>query len=260
MQTISGTGAVHLGGLFLSKFYPRPQGQKVYLSDPTWVNHHQIFSNVYLAIETYPYWSPETKGLNFEGYCAALESAVEGSIIILHACAHNPTGVDPTREQWIKLAEIIRLKRHFPFFDCAYQGFASGDLDNDAWAIRYFIDQGFELCIAQSFAKNLGLYGQRAGCFHFVSPPSPSSQDATKRVASQLAILQRSEISNPPIYGARIASTILNDQALFQEWVDNLLTMSGRIKDMRKSLQGKLVELGTPGDWSHITNQIGMFS
>lgn len=260
VQTISGTGAVHIGALFLAKFFPRPQDQKVYLSSPTWANHPQIFSNVGLASTSYPYFHPPTKGLDFDGFYEALESASEGSVILLHACAHNPTGVDPTREQWVKIAEIMRAKNHFPFFDCAYQGFASGDLDNDAWAIRYFVQEGFELCVAQSFAKNLGLYGERAGCFHFVSPPSPKAQEGNKRIASQLAILQRSEISNPPAYGARIANLVLNDEKLFAEWCENLTEMSGRIKSMRNVLHAKLAELETPGDWSHILKQIGMFS
>jgi aspartate aminotransferase len=260
LQTISGTGAVHLGGLFLSKFYPRPNSQPIYFSSPTWANHNQIFSNVNLPIKTYPYFSKETNGLDFAGMVSAIESAPEGSIILLHACAHNPTGVDPTRDQWTQLATLLRKKRHFPFFDCAYQGFASGDLENDAWAIRHFVEQGFELCVAQSFAKNFGLYGERAGAFHFVTGPGPDAADTAARVASQLAILQRSEISNPPAYGARIASLILNDPELFAEWEANLRTMSGRIKDMRAALRRKLEELGTPGTWLHITEQIGMFS
>lgn len=258
MQTISGTGAVHLGGLFLAKFYKfKPT---IYVSNPTWANHNQIFSNVHLPIAQYPYFSKSTKGLDFEGMTATLQSAPERSIILLHACAHNPTGVDPTQEQWKAIAQIMREKKHFPFFDCAYQGFASGDLAKDAWAVRYFVEQGFELCIAQSFAKNFGLYGERAGCFHFVTGPGSDASLTIKRIASQLAILQRSEISNPPAYGARIASAVLNDKALFAEWEENLREMSGRIKDMRTALRSKLEEMKTPGNWEHITNQIGMFS
>ncbi|KAF2684377.1 aspartate aminotransferase [Lentithecium fluviatile CBS 122367] len=260
LQTVSGTGAVHLGALFLSKFYKPSSKRTVYFSDPTWPNHFQIFSNVGLSYKTYPYFSKETRGLNFDGVIDTLQNADEGSIIVLHACAHNPTGVDPTQEQWKKIAEVIRAKKHFPFFDTAYQGFASGDLARDGWAIRYFIEQGFELCIAQSYAKNFGLYGERAGCFHFVTAPSSDAQSTVIRVASQLAILQRSEISNPPAYGARIASLILNDPTLFAEWERDLKTMSGRIIDMRKALRTKLEELGTPGTWNHITDQIGMFS
>ena len=120
--------------------------------------------------------------------------------------------------------------------------------------------KGFELCVAQSFAKNFGLYGERAGCFHFVTAPAANATETVGRIASQLAILQRSEISNPPLYGARIASLVLNDKALFAEWQENLRTMSGRIIDMRKALRQKLEELGTPGSWQHITDQIGMFS
>ncbi|KAI9892232.1 MAG: Aspartate aminotransferase, cytoplasmic [Vezdaea aestivalis] len=260
LQTISGTGAVHLGALFLSKFFARPASQPLYVSDPTWTNHFQIFGNVNLPVKTYPYFSKQTKGLDFEGMAKGIEGAPEGSIILLHACAHNPTGVDLTRDQWKKVADIIRAKKHFPFFDCAYQGFASGDVNNDAWALRYFVQEDFELCVAQSFAKNFGLYGERAGCFHFVAAPGADASNIVARISSQLAILQRSEISNPPAYGARIASHILNDPALFKEWEENLRTMSGRIIDMRKTLRSKLEELQTPGTWNHITDQIGMFS
>jgi aspartate aminotransferase len=260
LQTISGTGAVHLGALFLAKFYKTSTQRLAYFSDPTWANHFQIFSNVGLEYKTYPYFSKKTKGLDFEGMIGSIQDAPEGSIILLHACAHNPTGVDPTQDQWKKIAEVIKSRKHFPFFDTAYQGFASGDLARDGWAIRYFIEQGFELCIAQSYAKNFGLYGERAGCFHFVTSPSSDAETTIKRIASQLAILQRSEISNPPAYGARIASTVLNDPKLFAEWEDNLREMSGRIKEMRTALRSKLEELGTPGTWNHITDQIGMFS
>lgn len=191
---------------------------------------------------------------------STLDSAPERSIIILHACAHNPTGVDPTQTQWEQIAKTIKAKKHFPFFDCAYQGFASGDLNKDNAAIRHFVSEGFELCIAQSYAKNFGLYGERAGCFHFVTAPGSGSEGTVSRVSSQLAVLQRSEISNPPAYGARIAATVLNDARLFSEWEANLRTMSGRIIEMRKQLRAKLEEMGTPGTWNHITDQIGMFS
>ncbi|KAF2002233.1 PLP-dependent transferase [Amniculicola lignicola CBS 123094] len=260
VQTISGTGALHLGALFLSKFYHTKEPRTVYFSDPTWPNHFQVFSNVHLPYKTYPYFKKETKALDFDGMISTLEGAEPGSIIVLHACAHNPTGVDPTQDQWKKIADVIREKKHFPFFDTAYQGFASGDLAKDGWAIRYFVEQGFELCIAQSYAKNFGLYGERAGCFHFVTASAADAESTVQRVASQLAILQRSEISNPPAYGARIAATVLNDKELFADWEADLKTMSGRIIDMRKALRSKLEELGTPGTWNHITDQIGMFS
>ncbi|KAI1619036.1 aspartate aminotransferase [Exophiala viscosa] len=259
LQTISGTGAVHLGGLFLAKFLSKPT-PAIYLSNPTWANHNQIFTNVHLSIKQYPYFSAKTKMLDLEGMLSTLKSAPQGSIVLLHACAHNPTGVDPTQDQWKQIAEVVRSNKLFPFFDCAYQGFASGDLAKDNFAIRYFVEEGFELVIAQSFAKNFGLYGERAGAFHFVASPGSSAQDVVKRVGSQLAILQRSEISNPPAYGARIASIVLNDEALFKQWEEDLRTMSGRIIEMRKSLKAELDKLDTPGKWDHITSQIGMFS
>ncbi|PCD44011.1 hypothetical protein AU210_003093 [Fusarium oxysporum f. sp. radicis-cucumerinum] len=258
LQTISGTGAVHLGALFLARFYKG--NHTVYLSNPTWANHHQIFKNVGHSIDTYPYFHKETKGLDFEGFKQTLKSAPEGSVFVLHACAHNPTGVDPTQEQWTEIAALMKERNHFPFFDTAYQGFASGDLVRDAWAIRYFVEQGFELVVAQSFAKNFGLYGERAGCFHAVTAPAGDASNTITRIGSQLAILQRSEISNPPLYGARIVSTVLNDRDLFAEWEENLRTMSGRIISMRDTLRAKLEELQTPGTWNHITDQIGMFS
>jgi len=259
IQTISGTGAVHLAGKFLSKFLPKPT-PAIYLSSPTWTNHNQIFTNVNLPIKTYPYFSAKTKMLDFDGMVSGIRSAPPGSIILLHACAHNPTGVDPTPEEWKELAVVMREHKLFPFFDCAYQGFASGSEATDSLAVRHFVEEGFELIIAQSFAKNLGLYGERCGALHFVAAPGPNAQDVAKRVASQLAILQRSEISNPPAYGARIASIVLNDPKLFAEWEEDLLIMSGRIAEMRKLLKAELDRLQTPGNWDHITRQIGMFS
>lgn len=258
VQSISGTGAVHFGALFLARFYKA--GAKVYVSNPTWANHKPIFENVGFQCVDYPYFDKQTRGLDFEGMKRGIQEAPEGSIILLHPCAHNPTGVDPTLDQWKELATIIRSKNHFPFFDCAYQGFASGSLARDAASVRYFIEQGFELVVAQSFAKNFGLYGERAGCFHLVTSPSPQAEATITRISSQLALLQRVEISNPPLYAARIVATVLNDEKLFAEWEENLLTMSNRIKDMRAALRSKLEALNTPGTWNHITDQIGMFS
>lgn len=257
-QTISGTGAVHLGGSFLARFHPGHPA--VYLSSPTWANHNQIFDNVGLSVGQYPYFHPQTKGLDIDGMLAGLRAAPAGSVVLLHPCAHNPTGVDPTQDQWQQIAAVMRDRGHFPFFDCAYQGFASGDLVRDSWAIRFFVDQGFELVIAQSFAKNFGLYGQRTGVFHFVAAPGPDARATANNVGTQLSILQRSEISNPPAYGAYLAGRILNDPQLFAMWEADLRTMSGRIIDMRKGLRQRLEAKGTPGSWQHITDQIGMFS
>lgn len=257
MQSVSGTGAVHLGALFLAKFCK--QKPMIYLSSPTWANHHQIFNNVGHEIKTYPYFDKKTKMLDFDGMMSTIKQAPSGSVIVLHPCAHNPTGVDPTKDQWKEIAATMKERDLFPFLDCAYQGFATGSLSQDNFAVRYFVEQGFELCVCQSFAKNFGLYGERAGAFHWVVAPASGAQDALKRISSQLAILQRSEISNPPAYGARIASKVLNDKDLFAQWEEDLRTMSGRIIDMRKALKSELEKLDTPGNWDHITSQIGMF-
>ncbi|KAF5365789.1 hypothetical protein D9758_003244 [Tetrapyrgos nigripes] len=257
VQTISGTGANHLGALFLERFYPWVGKKEIYLSDPTWANHQAIFKNVGITPINYPYYDPKTIGLDFNGFLNALKNAPNKSIFLIHACAHNPTGVDPSKEQWNAIADMMLEKGHYGFFDCAYQGFASGNLDNDAWAVREFVKRGVNMLVCQSFAKNAGLYGERVGALHVLS----SSKEAADRVKSQLSVLQRSEISNPPTYGARIVNLILNDAELFEEWKRDIATMAGRIIDMRQQLYKVLTdELKTPGNWDHIVNQIGMFS
>lgn len=257
VQTISGTGANHLGALFLSKFYYKGAQREVYLSNPTWANHHAIFKNVAIEPVNYPYYDPKTISLDYTGLIDSLKNAPERSVFLLHACAHNPTGVDPTPAQWEAIADVVIEKKHYAFFDCAYQGFASGDLDRDAQAVRYFIERGVPLLVCQSFAKNAGLYGERVGALHVVLP----NKETADSVRSQLSVLQRSEISNPPTYGARVVSLILNTPELFEEWKADIRTMAGRIIDMRKELHRLLTEeLKTPGNWDHIINQIGMFS
>merc|ERR1712232_351755 len=198
----------------------------------------------------------ENRNLNLPGMLADLDSAPEGSIILLHAAAHNPTGVDPTKEQWDKIMAVCQAKKHLCWFDSAYQGFATGDLETDAYAMRKFADAGLPLLLSQSFAKNFGLYGERVGTFSTTC----SSPDAVKCVMSQLDIIIRNLYSNPPKHGANIVKTVLSDPALYQEWRDELMGMSKRIQDMRTMLYDELVRLGTPGSWTHITSQIGMFS
>merc|ERR1719259_1180024 len=166
------------------------------------------------------------------------------------------TGVDPTKEQWAKIADAIQKKNHFPFFDCAYQGFASGSLDTDAWAVRYFVERGFELFCAQSFSKNFGLYNERAGNLTVVF----KTKDLAINFRSQMTLIIRATYSNPPAHGCRIVDTVLKDPTLYKEWRDCIKTMADRIINMRAGLRQRLEKLGTPGDWSHITSQIGMFS
>jgi len=175
---------------------------------------------------------------------------------LLHAAAHNPTGVDPTKAQWDELLKVCQEKNHICWFDSAYQGFATGDLEKDAYAIRKFANAGVNMLVSQSFAKNFGLYGERIGTVAVVC----SKKESVPAVMSQLDVLIRNLYSNPPKHGANIVRTILSDKALTQEWHSELYAMSKRIQDMRQALFSELKKLGTPGTWTHITSQIGMFS
>jgi len=254
IQALSGTGALRIGAEFLKRILGR---DTVYISNPSWGNHKLIFNHSnYPNVRSYRYWDGEAKRLDFTGLCEDLSSAPANSVIILHACAHNPTGVDLTRDQWEKVADICRDGNLFPFFDCAYQGFASGCLDTDAWAVRYFVSRGFELFCSQSFSKNFGLYNERAGNLTVVS----NNAGNMERMKSQVTLIIRAMYSNPPSHGARIVDTVLSSPELYQEWRDCIRTMSSRIIEMRTQLRQRLEELKTPGDWSHITTQIGMFS
>ncbi|ROV87646.1 hypothetical protein VSDG_09656 [Cytospora chrysosperma] len=253
-QSISGTGALRIGGAFLARFYP---GDKtIYIPTPSWANHGAVFKDSGLKVEKYRYYNKDTIGLDYDGMVADIKAAPKGSIFLLHACAHNPTGVDPTPEQWKAIEVAIKEGGHYPFFDMAYQGFASGDINQDAFALRYFVEKGHNPCLAQSFAKNMGLYGERAGAFSIVC----ESAEEKKRVDSQVKILVRPLYSNPPIHGARIAAEILNTPKLYDEWLVEVKAMADRIIKMRALLKENLEKLGSKHDWSHITSQIGMFA
>ncbi|KAL8318851.1 hypothetical protein RB601_003915 [Gaeumannomyces tritici] len=253
-QSISGTGALRIGGAFLAKWYPG--AKTVYLPNPSWANHAAVFNHSGLKVEKYRYYNKDTIGLDFEGLVADVKAAPKRSIFLFHACAHNPTGVDPTQEQWREIEAAVKGAGHYVFFDMAYQGFASGDVDRDAFALRHFVAQGHNVCLAQSFAKNMGLYGERAGIFSVVT----ESAEEKKRVDSQIKILVRPMYSNPPIHGARIAAEILNTPALHKQWLGEVKEMADRIITMRALLKENLEKLGSKHDWSHITSQIGMFA
>lgn len=265
-QSLSGTGALHLAATFLKAFYKiNGETPSIYISKPTWANHQQIFNSLGLTIESYPYWNSDTKSLDIDGFLASLRAAPSGSIFLLHACAHNPTGLDPTKEQWTQILDVIAQKNHLPLFDSAYQGFASGDLELDAYAIRSAVNAQLvktPIIICQSFAKNVGMYGERVGAIHIINNEGGSdSAQLNRAIKSQLNKLIRSEISNPPAYGAKIVATILTDDTLRNQWYADLKTMSSRIIKMRNSLKDLLVnKYHTPGTWDHITNQTGMFS
>ncbi|TVY13440.1 Aspartate aminotransferase [Lachnellula arida] len=253
-QSISGTGALRIGGAFLERFYPG--AKKIYIPNPSWANHGAVFKDSGLAVEKYRYYNKDTIGLDFEGMVADIKAAPKNSIFLLHACAHNPTGIDPTVEQWKEISDAVKAGEHYAFFDMAYQGFASGDTDKDAYPVRLFVEQGHNPCLAQSFAKNMGLYGERAGAFSIVC----ADAEEKKRVDSQVKILVRPLYSNPPVHGARIAAEILNDKALNKQWLGEVKGMADRIITMRALLKKELEGLGSKHDWSHITNQIGMFA
>ncbi|ODV68074.1 PLP-dependent transferase [Hyphopichia burtonii NRRL Y-1933] len=261
-QSLSGTGALHLAGAFLKNFYTGSNEGKVYLSKPTWANHNQIFTSLGLKVDSYPYWDNDNKSLDLKGFLNSIKQAPNGSIFLLHACAHNPTGLDPTKDQWVQILNEISQKNHVILFDSAYQGFASGDLEKDAFAIRSAINNDkikTPIVICQSFAKNVGMYGERVGAVHIINNED-NYETINRAIKSQLNKLIRSEVSNPPAYGAKIVATVLSDAKLRSQWDQDLTTMSSRIIKMRNHLKQLLIELKTPGNWDHITNQTGMFS
>ncbi|XP_075980800.1 glutamate oxaloacetate transaminase 1 [Anticarsia gemmatalis] len=254
VQTLSGTGGLRVGAEFLNKHLGYTS---FYYSTPTWENHHLVFVNSgFTSPHSYRYWNPKTRAIDFDGFIEDLRSAPANSVILLHACAHNPTGIDPTHEQWEKIADVMEEGKLFPFFDSAYQGFASGDLDRDAWAVRYFVKRGFELVCAQSFAKNFGLYNERVGNLTIVL----NDASLVAPVKSQLTWIVRGMYSNPPAHGARVVANVLSDKMLFDLWREHIRTMASRVISMRESLRAELIKLNTPGNWDHIVNQIGLFS
>jgi aspartate aminotransferase, mitochondrial len=225
------------------------------MPNPTWGNHPNIIRDSQLTSASYRYFDPKTNGLDLAGMLEDLKKAPDNSVILLHACAHNPTGVDPTVEDWSQIAKVFKEKNHFAFFDMAYQGFASGDCDTDAHAVRYFASEKIPVMLAQSYAKNMGMYGERIGALSVVCKDAEEKE----RVNSQLKIIVRPMYSNPPIHGARIVATVLQDPALRALWHKEVKAMADRIIGMRLKLKGALEALGSKRDWQHITNQIGMF-
>ncbi|KAJ5156885.1 aminotransferase [Penicillium capsulatum] len=253
-QSLSGTGALHLAGLLMRAC--RSELPKLYIPSPTWSNHHQVFRSLGFPCESFRYYDPETKEIDLDSYYEMLQSAEPNSVVILHACAHNPTGCDPSKEQWREIARRMKERRLFPLFDAAYLGFNSGSLDEDAFAIRLFTgEMDMEVAVCVSFAKNMGLYGERTGCFLVTT----HTEETATNTQSMLEMLQRAEVSNPPGFGAKIASQVLGSEELRQMWYADLVTMSGRIRAMRMTLYEHLVSFGAPGSWDHLIRQSGMF-
>jgi len=254
VQGISGTGALRIGAEFISKHWP--SNRTIFLPVPSWGNHTPIFKHAGFNVGGYTYYDPATCGLNFAGAMEDIKKIPEGSVIMLHACAHNPTGVDPSPEQWKEMSALIKQKNLLPYFDMAYQGFASGDVDKDAFAVRHFIDDGHNILLSQSFAKNMGLYGERVGAFTVVC----ADGDEAARVESQIKILIRPMYSNPPRHGARVATEVMTNPELRAQWLKDVKGMADRIISMRTQLRDGLAKNGSSRDWKHITDQIGMFA
>jgi len=252
VQALSGTGALRIGMEFIKRFFP--ENTTVYISEPTWPNHKNICTAVGMPWKSYRYYSRQQNALDFSGLIEDIAGAPDRSVILLHVCAHNPTGMDPTSEQWDQIADVIRKKNHVPFFDCAYQGFASGDLDKDAEPLKKFVRAGFECFVSQSFAKNFGLYGERVGTLTVVS----AEASVAKALRSQLKAIIRANYSSPPAHGAYVTQVVLSNPELLAEWKEELKGMANRIYDMRQSLFNALQQRGV--HWPHVMKQIGMFS
>ncbi|KAF8820977.1 aspartate aminotransferase [Cardiosporidium cionae] len=250
-QSLSGTGALRLAAEWL-KTYAQAE---ILVPNPTWPNHFNIFSRAGFTIAPYRYWHAQNLELDLDGLLTDLQDAPSEKIVLLHVCAHNPTGCDPTRDQWKSIERVVADKNHLVLFDMAYQGFSSGDPDKDAWAVRYFVEKGHNVLLCQSFAKNMGLYGQRVGAFSFLC------KDETEKKAceSQLNRIIRSLYSSPPIFGAEIAQKILEDEPLRKIWLADLTEMSQRIQSMRSTLFTLLRDRHDLS-WEHILKQTGMFA
>eukprot|EP00004_Rigifila_ramosa_P024141 TRINITY_DN691_c0_g1_i1.p1 TRINITY_DN691_c0_g1~~TRINITY_DN691_c0_g1_i1.p1 ORF type:complete len:449 (-),score=123.78 TRINITY_DN691_c0_g1_i1:41-1315(-) len=254
VQTLSGTGGLRVVAEFIKDFFPKDV--TMWISNPTWSNHVNIFKQCGLAVKEYRYFSAKTNAVDIDNLLADLSAAKPHDVVLLHACAHNPTGADPTREQWEQILKLFQAKKLFPFFDSAYQGFATGDLIGDAFAVRLFEQHRIPLAVVQSYAKNMGLYGERIGALSVVT----STPEEAQKTLSQLKRLIRSNYSSPQLHGARLVAAVLSDPALFAQWQTEVKIMADRIIAMRTLLFENLKKLGTPGDWSHILKQIGMFT
>jgi len=250
-QTIGGSGALRTAGEFFSKLI----GRNIFLPQPTWPNHKSIFEKSNLNVGSYPYFNTHDNSLDFKGMCQAISNLPPCSSILLHACCHNPTGVDPTIEQWRELSDLIKKKKIFPLFDCAYQGFGA-NLEEDVQSIRTFALDGHEMMIAYSFAKNFGLYGERVGVLTIMT----NNRESIPKIGSQIRTLIRGNYSSPPLHGARIVSTILKSRELTTDWVTELENMCGRIKEMRKALVAALLVKGKGKNFNSILKQMGLFS
>ena len=251
VQAIGGTGGLKIGADFLKKINPNA---KVLISDPSWENHRAIFTNAGFEVGSYRYYDAATRSIDFDGMLADLNAAAPGTIVVLHACCHNPTGYDISAEQWDKVIEVVKAKGLVAFLDMAYQGFGHG-IAEDGAVIGKFVDAGLNIFVSTSFSKSFSLYGERVGALSVVA----SDKDEAARVLSQLKIVIRTNYSNPPTHGATVVATVLNSPELRAMWEAELAEMRERIRDMRLALVEELAAQGA-GDFSFVARQRGMFS
>lgn len=252
IQAIGGTGGLKVGADFLKKLSPNA---KVLISNPSWENHRAIFANAGFEVGTYAYYDAAKRGIDFTGLLADLNAAAEGTIIVLHACCHNPTGYDLNADQWNQIIEVVKAKKLTPFLDMAYQGFSQG-LAEDGAVVGKFIEAGLEFLVSTSFSKSFSLYGERVGALSVVS----ANKEEAGRVLSQLKIAIRTNYSNPPTHGGAVVAYVLANPELRALWEEELGEMRTRIKAMRQRLVDGLKAAGVTQDQSFITTQVGMFS
>ena len=252
IQTLGGSGALKVGADFLHRWFPKA---KVYVSDPTWDNHRSIFEGAGFEVGTYPYYDPATVGVKFEEMLAFFLSLPENSVLLLHPCCHNPTGVDLTHAQWDAVLEVVQTRKLIPFMDIAYQGFGE-DMDHDAYAIRKAVEMGLPLFVSNSFSKNLSLYGERVGGLSVVCPTA----DEAALVFGQLKATVRRIYSSPPAHGGYITAEVMNSPELFAQWQGEVGEMRDRIRAMRQKLHAVLSAKLPQKNFDYFIKQRGMFS
>ena len=252
VQAIGGTGGLKIGADFLKKVSPKA---KVLISDPSWENHRAIFTNAGFEVDNYAYYDAVNRSVNFDGMLASLNAAAAGTIVVLHACCHNPTGYDISDAQWDQVIAVVKAKNLTAFLDMAYQGFGHG-IAEDGAVIGKFVAAGLNIFVSTSFSKSFSLYGERVGALSVVA----TDKEEASRVLSQLKIAIRTNYSNPPIHGGAVVAAVLNNPELRAQWESELAEMRVRIKAMRQKLVDSLKSAGVQQDMSFITTQIGMFS
>ena len=252
VEALGGTGALKVGADYLRRLLPEAA---VHISDPSWENHRALFESAGFRVENYPYYDAATKGVNFAGMKACLTGLPAGSIVVLHACCHNPTGADLTEAQWREVVGVVRARGLVAFIDMAYQGFADG-IEPDALALRLFAASGLQFFVSSSFSKSFSLYGERVGALSIVT----ASRDESARVMSQVKRVVRTNYSNPPTHGGAVVAAVLASPELRKLWEEELAGMRERIRAMRAGLVDKLKACGVAQDFSFIAHQRGMFS